>query len=184
MNATLTESETTAASPLKQDLVVNAWDGHTLQLGAPTARARILYAEDDASIRRSVQLMLGRSGYQVDTVADGADALLALETTTYDLLITDNQMPHLKGVDLIRKVRRARPELPVILASSDVGELPWPNCDALLPKPFGVEELLSVVSGVLVASVAKAQHSRWLSPWTPGDFEFTARRRQGLAVGC
>jgi CheY-like chemotaxis protein len=176
MNAILTEPETTetALRPRNPDDDVTA---------ASDPRARILYAEDDPSLRYAARLMLGRAGYAVDAVADGAEAWLALQGRDYDLLITDNNMPRLKGVELIGKLRRARLDVPVILASSSVDELPWPSCDALLSKPFSVEQLLSVVSGVLGARAEVVRAQRQLCLRAPAGFQFTDQRRQGLAAG-
>lgn len=178
MNAALTE-------PKHPDTALRtrapAGDSPDRPANTPQPHARILYAEDDASTRYSVKLMLGRAGYTVDAAADGAEAWSALQGKAYDLLITDNQMPHLKGVDLIRRVRRAKLELPIILASSNASELPWTNCDALLPKPFTVEELLSVVSGVLRARPKEARHLCQPTPWNAGS---SILRHHGLAAPC
>ncbi len=75
----------------------------------------------------------------------------------YQLLITDNQMPCLTGVELIRKICLARMGLPIILASGALGSLriddfPWLGCGATLAKPFSPEQLLSVVHEVLRAA--------------------------------
>ena len=112
-------------------------------------RIKILYAEDDPSIRRACYRVLQRAGYEVDAVADGLDAWDALQEQAYQLLITDNDMPCLKGADLVRKVRRAGLDVPIIFASGMVTEYDCQHCDALLAKPFTGEDLLNSVRGVL-----------------------------------
>ena len=125
---------------------------------ASAPRARILYVDDDPHMRSFGMLALARSGYHVDTAENGAEAWVALQNQDYHLLITDNQMPELTGLELIRKVWQARMTVPVILASGTVGvlpkdTLPWLECGALLAKPFTFEQLVSSVRDVLRAAV-------------------------------
>jgi DNA-binding response OmpR family regulator len=115
-------------------------------------RTRILYADDDRCILRACQLMLDRAGYDVDTVADGAEAWGALQSIRYQLLITDNEMPHLTGVQLIHKVRESLIPVPIVLASSSITSPDGLECDAVLPKPFTVRALLDTVRQVLLQS--------------------------------
>jgi len=93
-------------------------------------------------------------GYEVDAAEDGEAGWQAIQTKDYDLLITDNKMPKLWGLGLIRKLRSAQLALPVILASS---ALPWEalqrNPDlkiySTVEKPVTVSELLDSVERVL-----------------------------------
>src|ERR1700691_5489527 len=114
---------------------------------------RILLVDDDLYARELNAGVLIRSGYNVDTAQDGADAWKALNDASYDLLITDNRMPRVTGMDLIKKLRSEDMTLPVILASGTVPveELkrhPWLQLDATLPKPFTIAELLEMVKKV------------------------------------
>lgn len=82
----------------------------------------ILVAEDNLGARQLYMQILMCSGYRVDTAENGQAAWNALESARresgrYDLLITDNAMPELSGVDLVRKMRSAHMDLPVIMAS-------------------------------------------------------------------
>ena len=115
---------------------------------------RILLVDDDLYIRELNAGVLIRSGYQVDTANDGADAWKALNDQSYDLLITDNKMPRVTGLELIKKLRSEDMALPVILASGTVpveelNRHPWLQLDATLPKPFTIAELLATVKKVL-----------------------------------
>ncbi|HWW02907.1 MAG TPA: response regulator [Candidatus Acidoferrum sp.] len=115
---------------------------------------RILVVDDDLSIRRSCARVLSCSGYQTETAEDGAAAWEALQDNDYDLLITDNRMPRVSGVELVKKVRSAHMRLPVILASGDLPaqELDgnaWLQSVATLAKPFSGDELLGTVEKVL-----------------------------------
>ena len=115
---------------------------------------RILVVDDESCIRRLNAELLLRAGYHVDTAEDGADAWRALGAERYNLLITDNKMPLVTGVELIEKVRGAGMELPIIMATATLPEeefarYPWLQPDATLLKPYTVLEMLRVVKEVL-----------------------------------
>lgn len=117
-------------------------------------RARILYVDDDDGLRGLGQQVLSRQGYEVDTAADGWEALAALDKNHYHLLITDHSMPGLNGFELTTKLREAGLSLPVVLTSGfcTAAQVPAnvrPAITALLPKPFVVTELLDTVSQIL-----------------------------------
>jgi len=86
----------------------------------------------------------------VDTVADGAEAWGAIQCIPYHLLITDNEMPNLTGVELIQRVREALIPVPIVLASGSIISFEGVDCDALLPKPFTGRALLDTVRDVLL----------------------------------
>lgn len=117
----------------------------------------VLIVDDEPNIRRLTTLVLVRSGYQVDTANDGVDAWAALRMRVYDLLITDYDMPRLSGADLIKKVREARMNLPIILITgllpSDTA-IPEPSHRpaATLLKPFAIGEFLETVRSILQAA--------------------------------
>ena len=118
---------------------------------------RILVVDDDISIRELSAEVLIPSGYQVDTAEDGAAGWEALQANRYDLLITDNKMPKVSGVELVKKLRSARMTLPVVLASSaipteELSQNPSLQLADTLLKPFTIDELLGTVKQVLRAS--------------------------------
>lgn len=136
----------------------------TSPTGSPTAplrllkfeepRPRILYVDDDASIRRFGQLVLARSDCEVDSAVDGMEAWDALREVNYDLLITDHEMPRLCGLELATRARLAGMRLPIVLASDSEVALhdpstAWLDLAARLPKPFGTGELLATVEQAL-----------------------------------
>lgn len=93
-------------------------------------------------------------GYTVDTAEDGAAAWKKLNSDRYDLLITDQNMPKLTGVELIKKVRAARMALPVIIATGilpkeEFTRDPWAQPEATLLKPYTIAKLLETVREVL-----------------------------------
>ena len=114
----------------------------------------ILVVEDDLLLRQLNTRALSSSGYEVDVAADGAAAWQALENDNYDLVITDNSMPKVTGVELLKKLRAARMVLPVIMATGILPEdeftrCPWLQPAATLLKPYTSEEMLRTVEKVL-----------------------------------
>ena len=79
--------------------------------------ASILIAEDDPTSARYLSLVLADLGHEVRNAADGLEALLALEESLSDLVITDLQMPRMGGIELLERVRERWPGLPVVLIS-------------------------------------------------------------------
>lgn len=115
---------------------------------------RILLVEDDAAVRSLNADVLTRVGYVVDTAHDGESGWAALRIGHYDLLVTDNTMPGMSGLELIKKVRSEDISMSVILASGTVpaeelNRIPWLQVNALLPKPYTIQELLRTVNQVL-----------------------------------
>ena len=119
-----------------------------------TPSNRILVVDDDSDLRLLSADVLVRSGYQVDTAEDGAAGWATLQANSYDLLITDNNMPKLCGVELVKKLRSEDATLPVILISGvmpteELNRHPWLQLAARLVKPFSSGQLLETVNEVL-----------------------------------
>ena len=118
---------------------------------------RILVAEDDADIRQlNTEILIG-AGYHVDAAEDGAMAWDALQRNRYDLLVTDNLMPKVSGVELLKKLQAARMALPVIMATGNppretFARHPGLRPTATLLKPYTFDELVRVVKAVLRAT--------------------------------
>lgn len=112
--------------------------------------------DEDSDLRQLYTEALGRPGYQVDAVEDGAAGWKALQANNYNLLITEHSMPKLSGVELVRKLRAARMDLPVVMAAvrlpaQELAGDPALQLAAVLPKPFYISQLLETVKEVLRA---------------------------------
>ena len=114
----------------------------------PTSPRRVLFVDDEASITRLAQVMLKALGHTITACATPADGLAALtaDPQAFHLLITDLTMPGMTGVELARRVREVRPDLPIILSSGYADEVPADTLAALgitevLPKPFQMQSL-------------------------------------------
>jgi CheY-like chemotaxis protein len=119
---------------------------------------RILVVEDEPVILRLNTKVLQDAGYQVDSAADGAAAWDALQLNCYDLLVTDNSMPKVTGLELLQKIHEADLPLPAIMATGTLPQeeldlCPWLAPAAILQKPYTFAELLGAVRTVLRAAV-------------------------------
>ena len=120
-------------------------------------RSRLLVVDDKPLILHLVTLVLNEAGYEVDTAEDGAIAWDLLQLTHYDLLITDNDMPHVSGIELLKKIYAAHMSLPVIMLSGtmptdELARQPWLEPTARLLKPFVLVEFLETVKSILRAT--------------------------------
>jgi DNA-binding response OmpR family regulator len=125
-------------------------------------RQRILVIEDNTDIRSLNTEVLTESGFHVDAAEDGLVALHALNTDHYDLLIIDNDMAMVTGLELVEKLRSEDLTLPVILVlgTMPTGELnrnPWLQIQAILLKPYTLAELFRTVREVLRAASSGAR---------------------------
>jgi DNA-binding response OmpR family regulator len=114
----------------------------------------ILTIEDDASIRRGIVDSLRFAGYQVREAADGeTGAKIGIEQSI-DLVLLDLALPKMKGLDVLRVMREARPTLPVIVLTAKGCEddrIAGLNAgaDDYVVKPFSIKELFARVAAVL-----------------------------------
>ena len=111
-------------------------------------RGMILLVEDDAAVRTFIERSLSGQGYEVHCTESGTAALDFVETHNLDLLITDVVMPKMNGVALATRVRKRRPNLPVLLISghAEIAGAARIDHDALskfayLQKPFSSSDL-------------------------------------------
>jgi DNA-binding response OmpR family regulator len=126
--------------------------------------------DDDSDIRLLYANALARPSCHVDTAADGTTGWEALQANHYNLLITEYSLPGLTGVDLVRKLRAARMDLPVVIAAvrlptRDLVLDPSLQLAAVLPKPFYISQLLETVSVLLRATDSPREAIPPLPAW-------------------
>jgi DNA-binding response OmpR family regulator len=114
---------------------------------------RILIIEDDSAIARVLQRGLRAHGHQTVLAETGEDGVLLATDDTLELVILDISLPGLNGHQVLERVRRARPRLPVLMltARSDLDskvKALHGGADDYLTKPFAFEELLARIHAI------------------------------------
>jgi len=120
----------------------------------PNFCQRILIVENEGASRDLNAEVLMDAGYQVDVADDGAAAWAALQRSQYDLLITDQFLPKLSGVELLKKIHDARMSLAVIMATKilptwEFALHPCLQAVTMLRKPYTIEKFLGTVKNIL-----------------------------------
>lgn len=114
---------------------------------------KILLVEDEPSLREGLADLLRGEGFLVETVEDGETALERGSDPAVDLLVLDLMLPRLDGIEVCRRLRELRPELPVLMLTArgseddKVGGLEA-GADDYVTKPFSTRELLARVKAL------------------------------------
>jgi CheY-like chemotaxis protein len=108
----------------------------------------ILVVDDDPSIRTTVSEILAMEGYPVETAADGAEALQAVERAQPALVLLDMRMPVMDGWGFARALRDRGLHLPILVMTAAQNARRWAEeigADGYLAKPFDLLDLLNAV---------------------------------------
>jgi len=125
----------------------------------PAAHARpirVLVVDDEPLVRSLVRRLLERRGYSVEEAADGRACLAALERAAFDVVLLDVTMPDIDGAEVVRRLRAAGSNIPVVLSSgymavSAENALDRSMIQAFLPKPFTPTDLVEALERALAA---------------------------------
>ena len=147
-----------AAAPVPAPSMANHVIDSTLGARVPL---RILVAEDNVVNQKLAQRLLARMGYDADIVANGREAVDALEQARYDVVFMDIQMPEMDGLEATRVVRNQRPaEFQPRIVAMTANAMPEDRetclaagMDDYLSKPIQIDELVRVLTESRVISV-------------------------------
>jgi CheY-like chemotaxis protein len=117
-------------------------------------KPRLMVVDDAKDAQWLLSRALSFMGYDVGVAGNGLEAMTLFLTSSYDLLITDLQMPLMNGLELSRLVKEQYPKTPVILVTGfcddKLFEKANMNCfDAVIPKPFNLDEIEKTVQKLL-----------------------------------
>jgi CheY-like chemotaxis protein len=117
-------------------------------------RGRILWVDDEVDHLRPHLMLLHREGYHVDAIMNGNDALELLDQESYDLVLLDEHMPGLRGMEVLAELRNRIPELPVVMITKSEDEATMHEAighraDSYIVKPTSPRQVLSVVTRLL-----------------------------------
>jgi two-component system, NtrC family, response regulator PilR len=116
--------------------------------------SRIIVVDDEPGIREFLGMALNKSGYMVETVADGNEAINRMENNLYDLAVLDIVVPTINGIDVLRAINEKSPETSVIMITAYASHetaleaMKLGACD-YIEKPFKINELKKVIEEAL-----------------------------------
>ena len=125
---------------------------------------RVLLVDDEAAVRDTLRAVLESQGYECEEAENGAAALTCLEGKPFDLIITDNRMPELSGVEFLQIIsQKPDPKPPVIFFTGDIS-----NAEKDLALKYGARAVLHKPPnfGEIIAAVEQAMNR---SPSTPSS---------------
>jgi CheY-like chemotaxis protein len=110
----------------------------------------ILLVDDDTAARESIKLLLNIDRHRVIEARNGPEALGIFHSCVLDLVIIDYFMPQMDGSELATHIKLAAPELPVLMVTAYTEKLVDSHnpVDAILAKPFGIEDLRQAIAGL------------------------------------
>jgi CheY-like chemotaxis protein/HPt (histidine-containing phosphotransfer) domain-containing protein len=135
--------------------------GSSASRGA-NSQTRILLAEDNTTNQQVAVAMLTKLGYRVDAVDNGAEAIMALQNTSYDLILMDGMMPEMDGYEATRRIRSGgagscNTEIPIVAITADAMSGDREKCleagmDDYVAKPVDLAQLEVVLQKCLTAA--------------------------------
>ena len=114
---------------------------------------KILLVDDEPSVSKAIKMLLEYDGFTVQTAENGEAALALFERNQFDLVITDFSMLGMTGGQLASRIKKLRPNQPIILATASIYKLEAANhpariVDYVLDKPFGLSELREAIASI------------------------------------
>lgn len=112
---------------------------------------KILVVDDEESVRIILKEMLLKGGFSAEVASDGLDALVKLKKETFDMLITDINMPNMDGVALLKKSKELFPSMPVIFITAYgkdkiIMEAMKTGLADFIEKPFRMDAVIKIVN--------------------------------------
>ena len=124
-------------------------------------KGRLLVVDDDRAIRKLLERIARRAGFEVDGAKDGIDALEMLDRADYDIALIDLMMPRLSGYELVQRIgtRERRPVVIVAtaLTNGDVATVDDTLVRQVIRKPFDVHAVVAALNEVMHERKAKLQ---------------------------
>jgi two-component system chemotaxis response regulator CheY len=122
----------------------------------PGSMASVLTVDDSASIRRTIKIALTSAGFDVTEACDGADGFRKAESDSFDLIITDLNMPVMDGLTMIRELRKkpAQAGVPILFLTTESdaaikAQAKAAGATGWLTKPFDPDTLIKIVHKIL-----------------------------------
>lgn len=147
--------------------------------------AKVLIAEDDPVERDGLRVLLERSGFNVEAVGDGLEALERIRQERFDLLLVDLRMPRMNGLELLSRLPNCPPVKAIVITADDTAEAPLQalrrQAYQFVAKPFDPKQLIQLIQSALDAPPAPAPievvsaEPQWVELLIPCDAETVER---------
>lgn len=122
-----------------------------LPLDEPEGKPRVLICEDNTSVTDLLATMLSHEGWSAEVTANGLDCLAAIERGSPDVVILDQRMPGLSGLDVAATARAGGFDRPILLFSAHLERAEWQRLDELGLLPVSKLDVPAVIRHVVTA---------------------------------
>jgi CheY-like chemotaxis protein len=112
------------------------------------AGKRILIVDDERMVRETMEIILKLDGHTLDLVESASQALACYQPGKYDLILTDNRMPGITGLELATQLKARNPAQPIIIFSGSPPVGGVPVCDLVMLKPVSAADLRKAVARI------------------------------------
>jgi CheY-like chemotaxis protein len=114
-------------------------------------KKRILIVDDEELVRKLLFDIFERFSCEVETAANGVEAIEQIAVKSYDLIVTDYMMPKMDGLELTRKIKTISPSLPILIITGNgpEQELLKNGAAACIKKPFSISEIKRISQNIL-----------------------------------
>jgi len=130
---------------------------------------RILLVEDERAVRETLRLLLSRDAHTIVEANNGAEAFALFLGGKFDLVLTDFEMPFVKGDELATKIKRVAPQQPVLMLTAFDHRAGSKNpVDAVVKKPFDCARLRATMASLLSQRSQSAPAARYSDPSLAG----------------
>jgi two-component system response regulator PilR (NtrC family) len=136
-----------------------------MKIGPDNNSLHIMVVDDEQSMCEFLEIILARNNYQVSCFTDAFAAVSSLENTSYDLVITDLNMPDMSGLEMLRTVKKKSPTTETIMitafaSTTSVIEAMKSGAFDYINKPFKVDEILLTIEKALKNSQLQRENLR------------------------
>ena len=123
---------------------------------------RILVVDDEPLVCEAVKMMLNFDGHRVETASGGKEALALMEKNQFDLVITDFEMPVMKGDELAAAIKARSPNQPGVMITAYAEMLQasgnrLTDVDLVISKPFLLEHLREAIAKVTATATERGE---------------------------
>ncbi len=125
---------------------------------------KILVVDDERNILRMLKKFLNKAGYDVETARNYEEAISKLQSTGFNLVLSDMKLPGKTGLDLLRYIKQLSPDLPVIIITAygsieNAVEAMKEGASNYLTKPIEIEEMLAIIRHTLISKGNRQKES-------------------------